>query len=161
VTAVYQQKGLDYFGLIAESLKTVLDTDARDAGYFEIPAQSYNRFRKQYDPVQIAKTITTLDGRQSGFRFGIVDVDIYARGLNFIFGLANTLRGIAIVSSYRLTGPKMHERLAKEVIHEMGHLLGLNHCRDSSCVMYFSNTLDDTDKKEKSLCGKCRNRIEA
>jgi archaemetzincin len=161
VTAVYQQKGLDYFGLVAESLKTILDTDTYDRGYFEIPVESYNPLRKQYDPVQIAKKITALDGRKSEFRLGIVDVDIYAQGLNFIFGLASTLHSIAIVSSYRLTGPKMHERLAKEVIHEMGHLIGLNHCRDSSCVMYFSNTLDDTDKKENRLCNECRSRIEA
>ena len=161
MTAVYQQKGLDYFKLVAESLKIFLDTDARDGGYFDIPAESYNPFRKQYNPVQIAKKITTLDGIHSDFRFGIIDVDIYTRGLNFIFGLAHPLRRIAIVSSYRLAGTKMRERLTKEVVHEMGHLLRLSHCRNPNCVMYFSNTLEDTDKKEKSLCGTCRSSIEA
>jgi archaemetzincin len=161
VTAVYQQKGLDYFRLVAETLKTFLDTDACDGGYFDIPAESYNPFRKQYNPVQIAKKITALNGKNSEFRFGIIDVDIYARGLNFIFGLAHPLRRIAIVSLYRLAGSKMHERLAKEVVHEMGHLLGLNHCRNANCVMYFSNTLDDTDKKANSPCAICRSRIEA
>ncbi len=161
MTTVYQQKGLNYFNLVAESLKTFLDTDARDGGYFDIPAESYNPLRKQYNPVQIAKTITAPTGTHSDFGFGIIDVDIYARGLNFIFGLAHPLRRIAIVSLYRLSGTKIRERIAKEVVHEMGHLLGLSHCRKSSCVMYFSNTLEDTDKKEKSICGTCRSRIEA
>jgi archaemetzincin len=161
VTLVYQQEGLDYFSLVAESLKTFLNTDARNGGHFDIPAESYNPARKQYDPVPIAKKINTINEEKSDFRFGIIDVDIYARGLNFIFGLAHPLYRIAIVSLYRLGGVKMHERLAKEVIHEMGHLLGLKHCLDSSCVMYFSNTLDDTDRKEKSPCGMCRSRIEA
>lgn len=161
MTAVYQQRGLDYFGIVAETLKTFLDTDARDGGYFEIPDESYNPLRKQYNPIVIAKTITALNGRDGDFRFGIIDVDIYARGLNFIFGIAHPLRRIAIVSLYRLAGTKMLDRLAKEVVHEMGHLLGLSHCRNANCVMYFSNTLEDTDKKANSPCGLCRSRIEA
>ena len=161
MTAVYQQKGLDHFGLVAETLKIFLDTDARDGGYFEIPDESYNPLRKQYNPVGIAKTITALNGRDGEFRFGIIDVDIYARGLNFIFGIAHPLRRIAIVSLYRLAGTKMLDRLAKEVVHEMGHLLGLSHCRNANCVMYFSNTLEDTDNKANSPCVLCRSRIEA
>ncbi len=160
MTVVYQQRGLDYFSLVAESLKTFLYADARDGGYFDIPAESYNPNRKQYDPLQIAKKIATIESVHDDVRLGIVDVDIYARGLNFIFGLASRLHLIGIVSLYRLAGENIRERLAKEVIHEMGHLLGLNHCRDSRCVMHFSNTLDDTDKKEKNLCGKCRSKLE-
>jgi len=160
VTVVYQQQGLDHFCLVAQSLKKCLNTDTRPGAYFEIPRVSYNPLRKQYNPEHIINEIAKLNGSSSESRIGLVDVDIYARGLNFIFGLANPLRGIALVSVYRLSGPQLEERIAKEVVHEMAHLLGLDHCADPGCVMYFSNTLDDTDQKSKDLCRLCRSKLE-
>jgi archaemetzincin len=160
VTAVYQQNGLDHFCLIAQSLENCLHTDARHAGYFVIPDDSYNPLRKQYNPEYIIKELSELPGADDDCRIGIVDVDIYARGLNFIFGLANPLRRIALVSVYRLSGPQINERIAKEVVHEMGHIFGLGHCADPHCVMYFSNTIEDTDKKSENLCGICRSKLE-
>ncbi|RLG67791.1 MAG: archemetzincin, partial [Methanobacteriota archaeon] len=48
------------------------------------------------------------------------------------------------------------ERTSKEVIHELGHTYGLGHCSRQSCVMHFSNTLLDTDRKSHHLCPSCR-----
>jgi len=161
VTVVYQQQGLDHFWLVAQSLKECLNTDTRRGEYFTIPGTSYNPLRKQYNPEHIINEIDRFKDLRNESRIGLINVDIYARGLNFIFGLANPLRGIALVSVFRLSGPQLQERLAKEVVHEMGHLLGLNHCADPGCVMYFSNTLEDTDQKGKELCCLCRNKLEA
>lgn len=160
MTAVYHQKDIDYFNVIAQSLEESLNTASRRAGFFEIPDASYNQLRKQYNPEYIIRTISELSGDHEEPRIGIVDVDIYVRGLNFIFGLANPLRNIALVSISRLSGPKLGARLAKEVVHEMGHLLGLNHCANPHCVMYFSNTVEDTDKKSKRLCNICQGAYE-
>ena len=160
MTAVYQQKDIDHFAVIEQSLEDSLGSEARRAGSFEIPSASYNSLRKQYNPEHIIRTIAEFSGDHKETRLGIVDVDIYARGLNFIFGLANTLRRIALVSIYRLSGPKLTARLAKEAVHEMGHLFGLNHCADSHCVMYFSNTVEDTDMKSRNLCNICRDKYE-
>lgn len=161
MTAVYQQNGLDHFDLIARSLENCLQTDSRSAGYFEVPAASYNPLRKQYNPEFIIKTLSELPEAGADCRMGIVAVDIYARGLNFIFGIANPLRRIALVSVYRLSGSLINERIAKEVVHEMGHLLGLEHCADPHCVMHFSNTIEDTDKKKSNLCAICRSKLES
>ncbi len=52
------------------------------------------------------------------------------------------------------------ERALKEAIHELGHLLGLGHCPNPACVMFFSNSLGDTDRKGPGLCPECRRRLE-
>jgi archaemetzincin len=51
------------------------------------------------------------------------------------------------------------ERAVKEAVHELGHTFGLGHCPDSSCVMHFSNCLDDTDRKGKEYCPECRAKL--
>jgi archaemetzincin len=34
----------------------------------------------------------------------------------------------------------------------LGHTYGLQHCSDPKCVMYFSNTLGETDRKRDKFC---------
>jgi archaemetzincin len=73
---------------------------------------------------------------------------------------------VAIISIHRLN-PSFYgkppdkqlliERAVKEAVHEVGHmLLGLQHCDQPNCVMSFSNTIFDVDRKTKELCEKCR-----
>jgi archaemetzincin len=66
--------------------------------------------------------------------------------------------GVGVVSWHRLTGEgaSLGTRIAKEVIHEVGHLEGLNHCPNEDCVMWFSNALWETDRKKTDFCPKCR-----
>ncbi|MCS7106475.1 MAG: matrixin family metalloprotease, partial [Candidatus Aenigmarchaeota archaeon] len=51
------------------------------------------------------------------------------------------------------------KRAVKEAIHEMGHVLGLKHCENPECVMSFSNTVFDVDRKTKNLCEKCKKQL--
>jgi len=78
--------------------------------------------------------------------------------MNFVFGLASSDGGCAIVSTNRLKSidPGMFRgRLLKEVVHELGHVFGLSHCPDRRCVMHFSNSLQDTDLKSSEMCSNC------
>jgi archaemetzincin len=44
------------------------------------------------------------------------------------------------------------ERVVKEATHELGHAFGLRHCPRQKCVMFFSNSLADTDRKCRRFC---------
>lgn len=52
------------------------------------------------------------------------------------------------------------ERTIKEAVHELGHTYGLSHCPDPECVMHFSNSLMDTDRKKPSFCSRCQIKLE-
>jgi archaemetzincin len=99
---------------------------------------------------------------------GICNFDAYSSGLNFVFGQASLTGGVAAIYLPRLrqefyglgTNTSIFiERVLKEATHELGHALGLNHCPKRSCVMYFSNSLFDTDRKGKDFCIMCSNKL--
>ena len=160
MTIVYEQRGLDCFPLIERSLLDDLSLHSRFGGYFEIPNASFDPSRKQYNARRVIDLLVKLHGPSKDLLLGIVDVDIYVQRMNFIFGLAQPLRRAAVVSLFRLAGLKRAERVAKEVVHETAHLLGLEHCPRQDCVMHFSNTVEDTDHKKERLCVNCRRIIE-
>lgn len=91
---------------------------------------------------------------------GITDKDLYVKNLNFIFGLAYS--NLSVISLNRLVSEDrglFYERAVKESVHELGHLAGLAHCANATCVMHFSNSLRDTDRKNENFCSKCQKKI--
>jgi archaemetzincin len=81
-----------------------------------------------------------------------------------VFGEAFTPGTVGLISLWRLN-PVFYgedvdfsffvERALKETVHELGHTLGLGHCMRWSCVMRFSNSIFDTDKKQSFFCDQC------
>ncbi len=158
---LYQQEGLEYSKLVKKVLKEEYNQAIVSAGKFHIPIASFNPFRNQYDASRLIDFTSNNFDKECDKHLLIVDVDLYTPRYNFIFGLAETQRSAAIVSLYRLAGNGLiQERLKKEVIHEVGHLFGIEHCAVPTCVMYFSNTIEDTDKKNVNLCINCRRKFE-
>jgi archaemetzincin len=99
---------------------------------------------------------------------GICNFDAYSSGLNFVFGQASLTGSVAVIYLPRLRqefyglGADTSifiERVLKEATHEVGHAFGLGHCPKQSCVMHFSNSLVDTDRKAKDFCIVCSNKL--
>lgn len=132
---------------------------------FSEPDYAYNPLRGQYHVSTILRKIEKEKPNRCQKMLGIVNVDLYTKGLNFIFGQASLLTKVALISLVRLRQEYysqvedknlFKERAKKEAIHELGHIYGLDHCQNLKCVMHFSNTLFDTDKKSSFFCSKCQ-----
>ncbi|ODS32583.1 MAG: peptidase [Candidatus Scalindua rubra] len=100
---------------------------------------------------------------------GIVDIDLYVPELTFVFGEADIAKKVAVISLTRLRQefddlPEnltlFRNRIITEAVHELGHTYGLRHCTNNNCVMFFSNTLSDTDQKGAVLCSNCKKILE-
>jgi archaemetzincin len=131
-----------------------------------LPASSYDPERRQHSSYQILKSLARFKSSLTQVErvLGIVEVDLFAADLNFVFGEADPKEGVAVISLARLRSEfygrapdktLFQERILKEAVHELGHTYGLGHCPDPACVMHFSNSLQDTDVKKASFCPKC------
>jgi len=134
-------------------------------GNLPLPEKAFDKNRRQYRSNQILASIQSCDPQKEVDRIlGVVDVDIFVPDLNFVFGEATFPGKAALISLWRLkpefSGEPANvkllaERSVKEAIHEVGHTLGLKHCTRSSCVMFFSNSIFDTDRKQRLFCDEC------
>lgn len=125
-----------------------------------LPEEAYDRRRGQY----VAEALLGHVRRRSRrYTLGVIDADLYADGLNFVFGMADASSGAAIIALPRLRlgadESLYRERMIKEAVHEIGHTLGLAHCADPNCVMHFSNSLADTDRKGAAYCPRCEEKL--
>ncbi len=93
---------------------------------------------------------------------GIINKDIYEEGYNFLFGSAEFNGKYAVISLFRLYDEDKNlflNRSIKESIHEIGHTFGLNHCNNKSCVMNFSLSIKDVDRKQTFFCKLCETKL--
>lgn len=126
-----------------------------------VPIAAYDLARGQY---RAEPLLALASGHGARHVLAITQRDLFAGGLNFVFGIASP-RGACVVSTARLRAGAddalFCARLVKEAIHELGHTLGLEHCADPGCVMHFSNRLADTDRKGDAYCRRCAARLKA
>jgi archaemetzincin len=131
-----------------------------------VPKEAYSKARQQYRSDVILRAVHNHAEAHSSFDYilGIADVDLFVPRLNFVFGEAENPGRAALVSLWRLR-PEFYgrspdnqilvERGTKESVHELGHNQGLKHCSNPFCVMYFSNSIFETDRKQSLFCSKC------
>lgn len=126
----------------------------------EVVPDSFARRKRdgqtQYLASEFEKAMTSEKGDRV---LAVTDVDLFERGLNFVFGHATIRDRFAVISIARFGNDgreKLLERTAKTAIHELGHTLGLYHDdANPDCVMHFSEKLEDTDRKGRAFCDRC------
>ncbi len=153
---------------LKEKIKLVFNCPVGIKPEFSDLAHAYDAQRGQYHASKLIASLSTSRRERDESVVGITEVDLYAPRLNFVFGEADIVHKVVIISLCRLRQEYYGlppdrtlfiQRATKEIVHELGHTFSLEHCPNLKCVMHFSNCLADTDWKETSFCSKCRPKI--
>jgi len=145
---------------VSQTIATIFGCAVEVGKTIEIPTDAYQKSRNQYQASILLSSLKKQGFNEPKKVLGITTVDLYAPGLNFIFGQAEPDSNIAIISLFRLDDQdKFLERACKEAVHELGHTFSLMHCSDINCVMHFSNSLHDTDIKKINFCSHCQPKL--
>jgi archaemetzincin len=135
-----------------------------------VPRTTLNSVRKQMFFNTLVARVANATPVVEGISLAITDFDLYKTSHQFIFGDASEEHRVAIVSLNRLRSEfygeradanLLFQRTLKEAVHDIGHALGLKHCFNARCAMYFSNSIFDTDNKLSHFCDSCEKRIRA
>ncbi|HEX2835244.1 MAG TPA: matrixin family metalloprotease [Thermoanaerobaculia bacterium] len=117
------------------------------------PADAFDAERKQFLGSAFLEQLKRQPAGDADRVIGIIDADLYAPGLNFIFGQARLPGRVAVVAIPRL---RERERVLKVATHELGHAYGFRHCDDTSCVMHFANSVRELDRSGRTYCARER-----
>lgn len=137
-------------------------------GYLDL-SEFYDRARRQYNGTMLLHKIDSGFASGSDKIVGLFNVDLFIPILTYIFGQAFLNGRTGIVSVFRFSNERygiktdddiLFNRFRKEVIHELGHMFGLIHCYDTTCVMRSGTYVEDIDQKSHNLCINCRLQFE-
>lgn len=154
--------------VIAANLQTLTGLPAQIRTSWPVPAYAQILARRQYDAGPILKA---MDQGLSPFqvRLGVTVLDLCLPILTYVYGEAFLGGRLAIISLFRLGHQPdgrpvetalLYERLAKVALHEVSHALGVPHCRESGCLMRFSQGLKNLDALTLRFCPGCRQKVE-
>lgn len=129
------------------------------------PSTAWNADRGQYES---GRLLAELRRTYHGAVVAATALDLFVPVLTFVFGEADMSGRAAIFSIHRLreefyglprNSALLEERALRELRHEYGHLRGLAHCEDWSCVMSSSHSVERVDAKSEEYCVECREKM--
>jgi archaemetzincin len=115
-----------------------------------LPTDAFDAERNQWLGAKFVAAVARARRRDWRSALGVTAVDLFSPELNFVFGQASMKYGAAVMSTARLGGTS--ELWATEAVHELGHTFGLQHCTDRRCVMWFSDTVEESIEKGHRFC---------
>lgn len=126
------------------------------------PDFAYMPVRSQYDASKILKSLAAeTDG--APLKLGVTQGDLSIPILTYVYGESQLGGKAAVISLHRLFDVDrqvVYLRAAKIGVHEVGHLLGLEHCWEAGCLMRFSKQLDQLDRLPLRFCSSCEYEID-
>jgi len=137
---------------------------------YRLAPTTLNSVRKQLFLNTLVTKVVSAVPEADGLCLAVTEFDLYKTSHQFIFGDAIEEHRVAAVSLHRLRADfygeeadenLLFQRLLKESVHDIGHAVGLKHCFNARCAMYFSNSIYDTDNKMSHFCEFCERRIKA
>jgi archaemetzincin len=158
----------DLLARLQSAFKDVAGLDVRVGAALSVPGSGLKRRRRQFLAGVFLEELARKRPAAGAIMIGITRLDLFVTGLNFVFGMADRGEQVAVVSLARLSPEFYREppdtalfdlRLLKEAVHELGHVIGLDHCQRPGCIMSFSSTIADTDQKGPGFCNDCRRRL--
>ena len=126
----------------------------------------YSEERNQYHSTLILSKILMNIPDDAEKIIGVTHVDLFIPILTYVFGEAQLGGKGALVSTFRLRNEfyglppddnLLNTRILKEILHELGHTMGLVHCQNYECAMHFSTYVEDIDLKKSQFCSNCKN----
>jgi archaemetzincin len=158
----------DVLEYVGESIEETFGLRVSYGEQMAVPDDSFSPKRNQYLSTAILRKLGAARPGRRGKVLGMTDVDLFVPELNFVFGEADMMGSVAVISLRRLreefygyqpSRELLEVRAAKEAVHELGHTFGMGHCPDPRCIMYFSNSLIDTERKGPGFCAVCRGEL--
>jgi archaemetzincin len=132
------------------------------------PASAFDPSRGQYLVSALMEGLLKRFREANVFVMGVTDVDLFLPVFTHVFGSAQLGGPVGVTSQFRLLPEAsgdppdpaiVRRRLLKEVLHELGHTLGLVHCKTPWCVMNPSRLPEQIDLKDAAFCPPCSDHI--
>jgi|LNFM01.1.fsa_nt_gb archaemetzincin len=160
-TALYDQ--------IATSLAGELSVNVQRESSIDLPRSAYYARNRRYRAERLLDFLRRRVASPVNRILGVTEVDIStsAHGVYDwgVLGLGDLPGPACVISMFRCrrnarNAAQVHFRMVTTCVHEVGHTLGLDHCRDVRCLMTDARgTVRTIDQSSGRLCNRCRTRL--